>query len=169
MTKFGYKEILARQRFKENVLIPVLVQRTLQCCKTHTLMLVLEVKTSAAVYPQQSLSVRVKQGFRPELWGMHLTKVAAASLLAGPGCGSRWPVSTHPAVWTFSRLGPRPGDAAKSYLQSSDFKIAPHVQRAVDNVTQRCALPFSEVCQQLLEEPQRRQKEVIVTEFICLN
>lgn len=71
---------------------------------------------------------------------MHLAKVAAAPLLAGSGCGSRWPLSSRPAVWTFSRHGPHPGDAPESSHESYDVKIAPRVKRAPDSRAQKCAL-----------------------------
>lgn len=53
---------------------------------------------------------------------MHLTKVAAAPLLAGSGCGSRWPLSTRPTVWTCSRRSPCPADAPKSPAQQLRFQ-----------------------------------------------
>jgi len=67
---------------------------------------------------------------------MHLTKVAAVPLFAGSGCGSRWPLSTRPAVWTFSRHSPPPGDAPISSHGRLDFKIGPCVERARDRAAQ---------------------------------
>lgn len=119
------------------------------CCKNFPLTFI--SKSSPLVYPQRSLSVRVKQGFRLGPLGMHLAKVAAAPMLVGSGCGSRWPVSVHQAVWTINHCRPCSGEAPKSSHTSLDFKIAPCVKRALDNAAQKCELCVTEVCGKLMK------------------